>query len=88
MWYSVRNKLGYRENLEESYRIKKSISEDGLKWKKINNLELDVSKDNGWDNFMVCYPFIVQKEKKFIMFYNGNGFGKTGIGYAIKEPIG
>ena len=37
---------------------------------------------------MVEYPYIVLEEDKKIMFYNGNGFGKTGIGYAVSEnPI-
>jgi hypothetical protein len=31
---------------------------------------------------MTCYPFIINKKDKMIMFYNGNNFGKTGIGYA------
>jgi hypothetical protein len=31
------------------------------------------------------YPYILKTKNKLIMFYNGNGFGKTGIGYAIEE---
>jgi hypothetical protein len=33
---------------------------------------------------MVCYPFIIEDGNKLVMFYNGNDFGKTGIGYAKK----
>jgi hypothetical protein len=83
MWYSIRNKVDFRKNLEDSYRIKKSISSDGVNWCKIDSIELDVSQDNIWDNFMVCYPYILQNKNKLIMFYNGNDFGNTGIGYAI-----
>jgi len=32
----------------------------------------------------VCYPFIVENNNNLVMFYNGNSFGKTGIGYARK----
>ena len=82
MWYSIRKKTKYRNNIQNSYRIKKSISDDGLNWKKLNNIEIDVGAEDSWDSDMTCYPFIIQNKKKFIMFYNGNGFGKTGIGYA------
>lgn len=87
MWYSVRNKTDYRKNIKNSYRIKKSTSNDGLSWIKEDDVELDIDLNSSWDNIMVCYPFIVQKENKLIMFYNGNEFGKTGIGYAVKESI-
>ena len=52
---------------------------------KNNNTELDIDSSSEWDNIMVCYPFLIKKENKLIMFYNGNEFGKTGIGYAISE---
>ena len=87
MWYSIRNKIDYRQNTKNSYRIKKATSSDGFTWVKDDNVELDITLDSNWDNIMVCYPFIVQKQNKLIMFYNGNGFGKTGIGYAINESI-
>lgn len=87
MWYSIRNKLDYRENIENTYRIKMAKSLDGLTWSKISEIDFDIDQDSEWDNIMVCYPFILQKENKLTMFYNGNGFGKTGIGYAIKERI-
>ena len=87
MWYSIRNKLDYRSNIKHSYRIKKSISNDGIDWIKFNNIELDIDVNNNWENTMVCYPYILNKNNKLIMFYNGNGFGKTGIGLAINESI-
>jgi len=34
---------------------------------------------------MCCYPCVVTHENKLYMFYNGNGFGQTGIGYATWE---
>ena len=85
MWYSIRNKLDYRNNINNSYRIKKSTSKDGINWIKDNSIELDISENIEWENTMVCYPYILKTKNKLIMFYNGNGFGKTGIGYAVKE---
>jgi hypothetical protein len=86
MWFSVRDKFDYRDNPNHSYRIKKATSKDGLVWKRENNIELDIS-NNDWDNIMVCYPEIIKIENKYHMFYNGNNFGKTGIGHAERETI-
>lgn len=42
--------------------------------------------DKNFDSEMCAYPFIVKKgDGGLLMFYNGNGFGKTGIGYATLE---
>ena len=83
MWYSVRNKTDYRTNKNNSYRIKIATSTDGILWHTDDQIELDVS-ENGWDSIMVEYPYVVLHNSKKYMFYNGNGFGKEGIGYAIK----
>jgi predicted GH43/DUF377 family glycosyl hydrolase len=87
MWYSIRNKIDYRINPINTYRIKKSVSNDGINWIKNNQNELDIDFDSNWDNIMVCYPFIVKENDKLIMFYNGNKFGETGIGYATQKKI-
>jgi hypothetical protein len=81
-WFSVRGKLYYRNNINESYKIKSATLIDN-NW--IRNIEtsLDISLE-GWDSEMVAYPYIIKENDKLIMFYNGNNFGKTGIGYAIK----
>ena len=83
-WFSVRGKLHYRNNTEESYKIKTATLVNN-KWIRDKNIDLDVS-EKGWDSEMVAYPYIIQEKDNLIMFYNGNGFGKTGIGYA-KQPI-
>jgi hypothetical protein len=80
-WFSVRGIVSYRNNIDESYKIK-TASLINNKWVRDNHIELDVSPD-GWDSEMVAYPYIIKENNKLIMFYNGNGFGKTGIGYAI-----
>jgi hypothetical protein len=82
MWYSIRDKTNYREDINHSYRIKTATSVDGINWVKNNKIDLDITENSDWDNLMTCYPFIIEKKKKLIMFYNGNQFGKTGIGYA------
>lgn len=79
MFYSVRSvsrfayKLGYAE------------SDDGMNWvRKDEEVGLDVS-DQGWDAQAVCYAAVVDLGGQEYMFYNGNGFGETGFGVAVRE---
>ncbi len=78
MWYS------YRANdTIETYRIGYAESGDGKKWTRLDeNAGIDVSKE-GWDSEMICYPFVFEHKGKKIMLYNGNGYGKTGFGWAV-----
>ncbi len=74
MWYSYRG---------GSYRIGYAESTDGINWvRKDEEAGIDVS-DSGWDSEMIEYAFIFGHKGKKYMLYNGNGYGKTGFGYAI-----
>ncbi len=82
MFFSVRDRTDYRKNPEKSYRIEGAFSGNGEDWIR-TGLEIKRSTIESWDDLMVAYPYVVEKDGKKIMIYNGNGFGKTGIGYAI-----
>lgn len=88
MWFSYRNFANYRTDVNNSYRIGYAESSDGINWKRYDYNEspfgLDVSQD-GWDSKMVEYPHVIKHKNKLLMFYNGNGFGASGFGYAIYE---
>ena len=86
MWFSVRDKFDYRDNTQHSYKIEKAISKDGINWEREQNIELDISQ-NSWENEMVCYPEVVKYKDLYYMFYNGNKFGNTGIGYVTRKTI-
>ncbi len=74
MWYSYRG---------ESYRIGYAESADGIEWvRKDEDVGIDVS-ESGWDSQMVEYPFIFDHNGERYMLYNGNEYGKTGIGLAV-----
>jgi predicted GH43/DUF377 family glycosyl hydrolase len=76
MWYSYRG---------ESYRIGYAESDDGIKWvRKDEDVGIDVS-ESGWDSQMVEYPFVFDHKGARYMLYNGNDYGKTGIGLAVLE---
>ncbi len=73
MWYSSRG---------TSYRIGYAESRDGLTWERHDERAgIDVSAE-GWDSEMQAYPYILRDADKLWMFYNGNGYGRTGIGLA------
>ena len=69
--FCVRGKEDYRGG-GGSYRLE--TAEWNLEgWKRTGRLEMP---NEGWNSEMQCYPYIVNN----LMFYNGNQFGKTGIG--------
>lgn len=39
----------------------------------------------GWDSEMICYPMVFKFQGEWYMYYNGNGFGATGVGVARWE---
>lgn len=83
MWYCYRKLDDYRENRTNSYRIGMALSEDGLHWQRQDDQAgIDVSSQ-GWDSVMIAYPFVLPFGDRLYMFYNGNGFGATGFGYAL-----
>lgn len=83
MWYSIRKNTNYRNNIENTYRIGFAESIDGKNWmRKDNNVGIDISKE-GWDSEMIAYSYVFKIRNKIYMLYNGNGFGQSGIGYAI-----
>jgi len=80
MWYSFRG-----NGLVNTYRIGYAESYDGFLWqRKDGEAGIDVSKE-GWDADMICYPFIFDHQEKRYMLYNGNGYGKSGFGLAIRD---
>jgi hypothetical protein len=82
MLYSYREVNDFRGNKEKSYRIGYAESMGGLLWSRIDdNAGINVSED-GWDSEMIEYAFYVKHNNKEYLFYNGNGFGKSGLGYA------
>jgi hypothetical protein len=59
-----------------SYKIGMAKRNEDGKWERQD--ELIQLERNTWDSEMQCYPYIF----KNYLFYNGNNFGQTGIGFA------
>ena len=44
---------------------------------------IDVSDNvSGWDHEMICYASVIDCSSARLLFYNGNGFGRSGFGFA------
>ena len=85
MWYSYRSDIDYRTDCNSSYRIGYAESINGINWERMDRLNGVTVSADGWDSFMVAYPHVIKLANRLFMFYNGNGFGQTGIGYAVAD---
>lgn len=73
MWYTHRG---------SHYMPGLAVSDDGASWERIDDCVGISLSDSGWDSEMLCYPFVMQRGNDLFMFYNGNGYGASGLGYA------
>jgi hypothetical protein len=79
MWFSIRS----RER--PTYRMGYAESPDGLTWTTRNGDVGIQPSEGGWDSEMICYPCVLDVKGRKYIFYNGNGHGSTGFGYAVLE---
>jgi hypothetical protein len=78
MWYSIRSH-------HRPYRLGYAESADGIRWTR-RDAEVGLGPSvEGWDAEMVCYPCVVDAAGSRYLFYNGNGHGASGFGYAVLE---
>jgi predicted GH43/DUF377 family glycosyl hydrolase len=77
MWYSSRAH-------SEPYRIHHAQSSDGRHWERSVNSSIGRS-NQGWDSEMICYANVIDVKGRRLMFYNGNGHGRSGFGVAVME---
>jgi hypothetical protein len=78
MFYAIRGRI-------TPYRLGYAESRDGIRWqRKDEELHLDVS-DSGWDSEMMYAASVFESSGRTYLFYNGNGTGATGFGYAELE---
>jgi hypothetical protein len=73
MWYAYRG---------DAYRIGYAESPDGLAWtRRDEHAGIDVTP-GAWDGEMVAYAYVFDWDDRRYMLYNGNGYGRTGLGVA------
>jgi hypothetical protein len=79
---------GYRMFLSirtvRGYSISHARSHDGLSWHDWRH-DIIPPSNSGWDSEMCCYAAAVGVGERELVFYNGNGYGRTGFGVAVRE---
>lgn len=78
MWFSHKGsayRMGYAESL------------DGLTWIRNDDFGGLASGQGGFDSEMAEYFCVIPYRGGKIMFYNGNDYGREGIGLAVEEGV-
>jgi hypothetical protein len=73
MWFSARG---------PAYRIGYAESSDGISWTRLDDHAGFEPSTEGWDAEMQAYPVVFDHGDRRYLLYNGNGYGRTGIGLA------
>jgi sucrose-6-phosphate hydrolase SacC (GH32 family) len=85
MWFCYRGSHDFRDG-EDAYKIGYASSTDLNTWQRNDDEAGIAPSETGWDSRMVAYPAVVTLAGQTLMFYNGNGFGYEGFGYASLGP--
>ena len=86
MWFCYRGSEDYRDGVD-AYRIGYAESADARTWTRLDHRAGIDYSITGWDSRMQTYPSVVRTPYGLYLFYNGNGFGKTGIGAARWQAV-
>jgi hypothetical protein len=76
MWFAVRG---------ERYHIGYASSLDGVHWTRADGESGLTPDGHDWESEMVEYPYVFDWAGRRYMLYNGNGYGRTGVGLAVQE---
>lgn len=85
MFYSYRSTTNYRSDPSLSYRLGYAESQDGLQWTRMDDRVGIGRSQEGWDSEMLEYCYRYEHGGLTYLFYNGNGFGRSGFGYAVLD---
>ena len=77
MWYSI--------DVDGKYSMGYAESKDGINWNRMDEKVGVYKSEDGWDSEEIEYPCVFNHKNKKYMLYNGNGYGKSGIGLAILD---
>ena len=62
------------------YRAGLALSRNGIHWTRVDDAIDMGPSGSGWDSEVICYPVFYEHDDRLYIFYNGNGFGRTGFG--------
>ena len=86
MFFCYRGSHSFRDG-EDAYQIGCALSDDLVKWVRLDDTQVFPGSGTGWDSNMTAYPALLVVKDKMYLFYNGNGFGESGFGIAELEFI-
>lgn len=75
LFYSIRS-------LRRPYRLGYARSSDGVHWERADETLALSAEPGSWNEEMSCYPAVLETPAGAYLFFNGNGYGATGFGYA------
>jgi hypothetical protein len=76
MWFCARG---------DAYRLGYAESDDGISWERDDTtLEL-VGEPGEWEREMTAYPHVFDAGGSLHLLYNGDGYGRTGVGWATPD---
>jgi hypothetical protein len=73
MWFSARG---------SAYRLGYAESRDGIHWER-DDASAGVPRSGAWDAQMQAYPAVFDHGDARYLLYNGNDYGRTGVGWAV-----
>lgn len=76
MWFSYKG---------TAYRIGYAESADGLHWTRLDERVGIAPSARGWDSEMIEYSYVFDHDDTKYMLYNGNDYGRDGIGLAVAD---
>lgn len=89
MWFCTRDLRGYRNAAEAAYHLDYAHSDDGIHWQRAPKgpaiFANSFAADQGFDDIMQAYPIVFETDAGPLLFYNGDGFGQTGIAVATPQ---
>lgn len=89
----IREPDGYRmwvNTFGTAYRVRSLWSTDGLQWNWCASGpdgDMGVGEKGSFDDHQRCYVSIVKHDSKYRCWYSANGFGSTGMGYAVGHTV-
>lgn len=66
-----------------SYRLAYASSTDGVAWRREDAAAALPAPAEAWDAEMEAYPAVFARHGRRYLLYNGNGYGRSGVGYAV-----
>lgn len=83
MIFCYRHSVDFRNDVN-GYKLGLAVSDNSQNWRRLDDPTF-VGEDMEWDSHMKAYPRVLKVKDKFLLFYNGNYFGKEGFGYAVLQ---